>query len=291
VIDLTHPVPTFEPREGKPHEPDLTRPQQKSEPVPAFGRQAVYELIPELETGQGHFYWGRITIDEHYGTHLDAPGHYRNDPETVEMPNPDRRTAAELTTRDLVGPVVFLDISSRVGAELGKNNGRPSPDTDVTDFSNASRNVVTAADVESIADRLSDGTWVVVRSGWSRFFTGPSLDESPYINGWNFPGFSKQACDRLIAIEDEKRTRINGIVMDNLGIDSGESSAGSPRGKNPWHCHVRGLQRGWKFVENATNLDQFARAKAGSCTLVVGVPKHVAGSGGPARVFALCDPE
>ena len=180
---------------------------------------------------------------------------------------------------------------ARVDAELAKNQGNPSPDRAVTDFSNASPNVVTAEDVGSIADQLSNATWIVARSGWSRFFTGPSLDESPYINGWNYPGFSRKACDRLIELEDENGIRINGIVMDNVGIESGESSAGTPPGKNTWHCHVRGLQRGWKFVENATNLEQFAQAKAGSCTLVVGVLKHMAGSGGSARVFALCDPQ
>ena len=73
--------------------------------------------------------------------------------------------------------------------------------------------------------------------------------------------------------------------MDNIGIESGESSSGT----HPWHCHVRGLQRGWKFVENATHLEQLARAQPGSCTLVVGALKHIAGSGGPARVLALCE--
>ena len=287
VIDLTHPIPTFEPKERDGIEPDLNQPLMKSQPVPTFGRQAVFEVLPELETGQGHFYAGRIVLYEHHGTHLDAPGHYRNDPGTVEVPSPDRRTAGELTTGDLVGPVMFFDISSRVRTELAKNSGQPSPDTDVTDFSNASRNVVTRSDVESIAGELSNGAWIVVHSGWSRFFTGASVEESPYINGWNFPGFNKDACNRLIEIEDKRGIRINGIVMDNIGIDSGESSSG----ENPWHCHVRGLQRGWKFVENATNLDQLSQARAGSCTLVVGVLKHVAGSGGAARVFALCEPK
>jgi kynurenine formamidase len=49
------------------------------------------------------------------------------------------------------------------------------------------------------------------------------------------------------------------------------------------------LQRGWIFVENATNLGQLAMAKSGSCMLVVGAPKHVRGTGGPSRVMAICD--
>jgi kynurenine formamidase len=285
VIDLTHAIPTFAPSEQDPRKPDLAKPFGPAEPVPTFGQQAVYEVLPDWDTGQGHFYAGRSLIYDHHGTHLDAPTHYRNDAETLEVKEPDRRGAEALSVEDLVGPIIFLDIGARVRAELGKNQGEPSPDTEVTDFSNDSENVVTPSDVDSLADRLEDRAWIVVHTGWSRFFRGASLEETPYVNGWNYPGFNRKACDRLIEIEDRKGIRINGIAVDNIGIESGESSSGT----HPWHCHVRGLQRGWKFVENATNLDQLARAKTGSCTLVVGAPKHVAGSGGSARVLALCE--
>jgi kynurenine formamidase len=285
VLDLTHPIPTFAPSADDPSKPDPENRLGAAEPVPTFGQQAVYEVLPAWDTGQGHFYAGRMLIYDHHGTHLDAPTHYRNDPETLEVEKPDRRSAAELTADDLVGPVVLLDISARVRSELGKNDGEPSPDPAVTDFSNASPNVVTPSDIDSIAAHLQNRTWIVVHTGWSRFFEGPVLEESRYINGWNYPGLNRQACDRLIEIEEEKSIRINGIAMDNLGIDSGESSSGT----HPWHCHVRGLQRGWKFLENAAGLDQLGQAKAGPCTLVVGVPRHVAGSGGPARALAICD--
>ena len=54
-------------------------------------------------------------------------------------------------------------------------------------------------------------------------------------------------------------------------------------------AHVRGLQRGWKFLENLANTEFLAPAKPGSCTLFVGALKHVGGSGGAARVFAQCE--
>jgi kynurenine formamidase len=84
--------------------------------------------------------------------------------------------------------------------------------------------------------------------------------------------------------------RINGVVMDNIGIDSGQSSRG-PKGDlvtDAWHCHMRGLQRGWKFVENAANLGALAEAGKSSCNLMVGAPKLVAGTGGPSRILAVC---
>jgi kynurenine formamidase len=52
---------------------------------------------------------------------------------------------------------------------------------------------------------------------------------------------------------------------------------------------VRGLQRGWKLLENVADTGMLAQAKSGSCQLVAGVLKHVGGTGGAARVFALCE--
>ena len=94
------------------------------------------------------------------------------------------------------------------------------------DFSEASSNNVTAQDIAAVADKLQNGSWIVVNTGWSRFFSNPDLATSPYINGWNFPGVSLAAIDKLIAIENRKGIRINGIAIDNLGIDSGEGQAG-----------------------------------------------------------------
>jgi kynurenine formamidase len=79
-------------------------------------------------------------------------------------------------------------------------------------------------------------------------------------------------------------------VADNIGIDSGESAKGEDdKWTNSFYAHVRGLQRGWKFVENATNLGQLSLAKPDSCTLIVGAPKHIRGTGGPSRVLAMCE--
>ena len=79
-------------------------------------------------------------------------------------------------------------------------------------------------------------------------------------------------------------------MADNIGIESGESAKGiDDKWTNSWYGHRRGLQRGWKYVENAANLGQLAMAKPGSCTLIVGAPKHVRGTGGPSRVLAICE--
>ncbi len=288
-VDLTHPMPTFEPTGEDITTPDLAKPYGASQPIPTFGVQTVLQ-ITQFPTNQGYFDLGRLVISEHHGTHIDSPGHYVNNPETTEPNMPARKLVNELTAQDLIGRAVVIDISARVQAELDKNGGKPSPDKSVTDFSEGSANVVTADDIGEVADQLDNRVWLVVNLGWSRFYYDADWATTPYFNGWNFPGLSKGAIDKLIEIEGTKEIRINGIMADNIGIDTGEGSKGTDdKWSNSFHSHVVGLQRGWKFVENAANLGELAMAKPGSCTIIVGAPKHIRGTGGPSRVLAMCE--
>ena len=183
---------------------------------------------------------------------------------------------------------MVIDISGRVQAELDKNGGMASADRAVTDFSNGSGNVVGAGDIDAVADRIADGVFLVLNLGWSDFFfQGTDFVNDPTSTAFNHPGMNKEAVDRLIEIMESKGVRIAGIVADNIGIDSGQSAIGDDdKWTNSFHAHIRLLQRGVLFVENATNLGQVAMA--GDCTIVVGAPKHVRGTGGPSRVMAIC---
>ncbi|MGI9303869.1 MAG: cyclase family protein [Gammaproteobacteria bacterium] len=293
VLDLTHPIPTFKPMEGDPMKPDTNQPWGDSVPIPSFAGQAILSFS-DFPTNQGKFEVGRLILGEHHGTHLDSPAHYANNDASMEpggTPPKDRKRTHQLDANDLTGPVVLIDISGRVETELAKNGGKPSPDKGVTDFSESSPNVVTADDIGAVADQLDDGVWLVLNTAWSKFFfQGADFAKDPYINGWNHPGISHGAVDKLIELMDKKNIKVSGIVADNIGVDSGESARGEDdKWTNSWYAHVRLLQRGVKLVENAANLGQLAMAKPGSCTLVVGAPKHVRGAGGPSRVIAMCE--
>lgn len=292
-IDLSHPIPTFEPSSEDPMKPDLSKPYLDSTPIPTFGQQSVLSFA-QFPTSDGYFNLGTIILSEHHGTHLDTPGHYVNNAESLEgenKPADQRKHTHDLNADDLIGHAVFIDISGRVEMELAKNGGVPSPDKSVTDFSNTSPNVVTADDIKAVEKQIKNGVWLVLNTGWSKFyFSGPDFAKDPYINGFNHPGMNKAAVDKLIEIMDRKGVLIGGIIADNIGIDSGDSGAGDDdKWTNSWYAHVRLLQRGVKFVENATNLGQLAMVEnPGKCTIVVGAPKHVGGTGGPSRVLALC---
>jgi kynurenine formamidase len=287
VIDMTYAIPTF--RQGDIAQADLNSPVKNSQTIASFSSQAILIALQNFPTGQGHFLLNRLVLGEHHGTHIDAPVHFVNNPDTVEGASPDKRTTEELTGKELTGPVVLIDISRRVQVELDKNDGKPSPDTKVTNFSDASGNVVTAADIDAVAGRLRNGSWLMIHTGWGQFYwgSGPGL-EGPFFNGFNFPGVAKAAVDRLIEIEDQKGIRISGIGIDQSLVDTG-ANADAPTFKNGFPMHVRGLPRGWILLENVANSGMLAQAKPGSCQLVVGALKHVGGSGGAARVFALCE--
>lgn len=288
--DFTHQIPTFKPLDGDVTKADLSRGYKDSEPVASFGFQTVRKMKDPFKVEEGFFQWAWFTFDEHYTTHLDSTDHFLNGDTSL---NAEKRSVEEYTLEDIVGPIVYIDISARVETELEKNEGEPSPDTSVTDFGDANGVSVTPADLEKVADRIADRVWIVVHSGWDKMFVGKPPDDPfmhPYINGMNYPGFGKAAVEKLIAIEEEKGVRINGIVMDNLSVDSGESGRGST-GKNPfgdgWYAHRLGLARGWKLLENAAGLGQLA-GERGDCTLIAGAIRLTGASGAPARVIAAC---
>lgn len=295
-LDLTHPIPTFKPVAGNPTKTDYNAPWRDSRPHITWYEQAIL-TISHFSTSTANYPSGKLIIDEHYGTHLDANNHTINVEETLVeggIPNDKRRDMSELGTDDLIGPIVLIDIGPRVRAELEKNGGRPSPDVSVTDFSDKSPNVVTADDISSIADQLVDRAWIVVNMDWARFFFDDdiSFQTSPYLNDYNHPGFSRAAVDRLAEIIDERDLKLGGIAIDNITVDAGEGARSKWRGGNypPWHSHTVLMQRNVLFVENLSNVQELAETmnSGAACTLVIGALKHVRGTGGPARVLAMC---
>ena len=287
VFDLSHKLTTFEPSPStaanERFAADLTKPIEASQPVPAFSDQMVLIRDPDMATGDEVFKLNATILPENLGTSIDAGAHFVANRSSVS--SPDQRELADLTVDDLTGPVVVIDISERVASELRKNGGVPGP-VGVTDFGIASGNVVTAADIDAVADQLQDRSFVIVHTGWSEFYwsSGPGL-EGPYVNGFNYPGFSREAIARLIEIERSRSVRINGIGADNLTVDAGESTGAPEFGPDSFPAHVCGLERGWKLLENLANT---AELGTGQCNLFVGAMNHTGGVAGWARIFASC---
>ena len=188
---------------------------QRSSLVSGFRRSANSR---PFKTQKSFFQWAFFHFDEHYTTHLDSTDHYLNNDVSA---NSDKRSLEEYTLRDIIGPVVYIDISARVTKELAKNDGKPSPNPGVTNFGEATGATVLASDIEQVADKIVDPAWIVVYSGWDKNYgvIRPRIRSCIHINGLNYPGFGKAAVKKLIEIENRKGIRINGIAMDNLSID------------------------------------------------------------------------
>ncbi len=295
-IDLTQPIPTFEPSAEDATKPDLSKPVGGSKPVAGFYHQAVLYPTDIWRTNEGHFESAAILIQEHNGTSFNSPNHYVNNGRSREpgaIPEKKRKSSDELTIAQLTGKIVLVDVSHRVRSELSRNGGNPSPDTSVTDFSDSSRATVRASDITAVADKIEDGVWIVANLGWSHLYGrgGKDWDAPGYVNGLNHPGFTREAIDKLIEIMDAKGVKISGIAADSLSTDSGQGMKGTDgKWSNAWPAHVRLYQRDILIVENLTNLYALAAAvRRSECTLIVGALKHIGGTGGPARVIAACE--
>ncbi|QTH24784.1 MULTISPECIES: cyclase family protein [Sphingomonadaceae] len=299
--DLSHTVPLFAPLNGDSTTSDINTPINESKPVAASGtKMGVRDKKPDIPMENGVIGWGYIHLDEHYSTHIDSTDHHRTTNKALmTVKNPDERSVDEFSVEELVGPIVYIDISKRVNTELAKNGGIPSPDVKITNFDDDSGNNVSARDIDAVKDQITDGAFIVLNVAWERFYAWPPRSsnnwEHPYNNSLNYPGLTSDAVDRLVEIEQEKGIKIGGFVANNVGVESGQSLRGDKVDRANiktegfgMYLHAVGSPRGWKIVENAANLDPLAAHEPGECFLIIGALKLVGASGSPARLIAMC---
>ncbi len=196
-----------------------------------------------LKTFDGDgFYSQEWTFGEHSGTHVDAPGHF------VE----GRRLVDELKPRELVVPLVVIDITDRAATD---------PDTEVTP-----RDI---RRFERRHGRVPRGALVAMRSGWAAKLGSPEFTGRDASGTFHFPGFGLEAAELLID------RRAGAIGVDTLSLDPGPSKT--------FAVHSTWLGTDRYGVEGLANL---GRVPASGAVATVGVIPWQSGSGGPARVLA-----
>jgi kynurenine formamidase len=192
---------------------DLTHTLSPSFPTP-WKDPLVLEQISKL----GKEKWNilRWHLNEHIGTHLDAPLHCT-----------DLNSADQIPIENLVGPLVIVNIRSKASA---------SPDSQVT--------LDDLAKWEIEHGPIPDGAVVAMFSGWdahvnnSRKFLG--LDEK---GEYHLPGFHLEAVQFL-----HERRKVKGIATDTLNLDAAAAV------DFPVHHYWLG-QNKWG-LENLANLGQ-----------------------------------
>jgi kynurenine formamidase len=218
IVDLTH---TF--REDFPLYPGS----------PTGSRETARTIAADGFYGQVWRFW------EHTGTHMDVPAHFVA----------GGRSSEDFTARELIRPIVVVDISERAARE-------PATEVTVDDLRRHERR----------HGRIPKRSIVAMDSGWAARIA----DTAAYVNDKQFPGFAGEATQWLL----DKR-RIAGIGVDTLSLDNGPSSS--------FASHLAVLRAGRVGIENLANLDRLPRRGA---TVVMGLIPWKEGSGGPARVLA-----
>lgn len=192
---------------------DLTHVLTPDFPVFAGDDPMEMEQITSIEDDGYLKYW--LSLDEHTGTHIDAPAHFI----------PDGVTAENIDPSFFFAPLCVIDISERAASD---------PDTEVTDGD--------IAEWEAIHGTIPDRAFVAMYSGWEARLSDPASYVNVDSSGvQHYPGWSGQA----VAFLTGERTVV-GIGVDTLSLDPGPSTS--------FLAHVNALQAGLYGIENLANL-------------------------------------
>ncbi|HEX2457803.1 MAG TPA: cyclase family protein [Vicinamibacterales bacterium] len=193
VLDLGHPILATDP---------------SWDGAPAYQRSVVASMEKDGYAA------GKITIEEHFGTHLDAPAHFAPGGWTVDRIPADR----------LYRTGVRIDVSKAAAA---------NPDYRVT--------VADLQAFEKASGRIPEGSVVFIATGWDRFWP----DRARYMNEQNgvkhFPGLSAEATAFLA-----RDRRVAGIGIDTPSIDYGPSEK--------FEAHHISMPLNVYHIENAAHL-------------------------------------
>ncbi len=204
-----------------------------------------------------------LILDEHTGTHFDAPSHFIPKPETgLPYASAIGNTTGEyVNIGQLMGVTAVIDVTELNG--IGKNGESPYIDAQH----------ILAWEEENGA--IQPDSIVLFYSGWDKYYVageeGNKYAYNPIVKkegpGWPAPNVA--AVELLIE---------RGVKC--VGTDG--ASMGSVQDGLP--VHVTGLSKGLLYVEALTNLDKL-NVKG---DYFIFLPLKVAGSsGGPGRAIAF----
>ena len=159
---------------------------------------------------------GAFRVPEHFGTHVDSPGHFIKGRETIDL----------IEVKRFIAPAVVIDIRPRV-----KQN--PDYQLSVADIKDWER-----------GGAIPAGAAVLLLTGWDAKYN----DAEKYRNAdsagvMHFPGYSAQAIEYLA-----KSRKVVGLGIDTLSIDYGPSK--------DFAGHKLSHESGLYHIENMAGLDR-----------------------------------
>ena len=206
-----------------------------------------WKLVQHGITPGGYFYSSAdYAANEHGGTHLDAPVHFREDGLSVDR----------IPVTKLMGPLVVVDVSAACAH---------NPDY-----------LVSASDFiawEKQHGRIPEGAIVLIRTGWGKYWPDKKrylgTDKPGDVAGLHFPGIARDAAEFLA------QRKVNGDGIDTASIDYGQSK--------DFIAHRILAAAGIYNLENVANVQ---RLPAKGATLIALPMKTRGGTGAPVRIVA-----
>lgn len=209
------------------------------------------ETVSRYDGNGPAWYWNNISMNEHTGTHFDAPAHWITG---RDIPN---GTVDMVAPADFIHPAVVIDISSEAA--------------DDADF------ILTRGFLEDWEQQngpIPPRHWILLRTDWSK-----RVGTLSYLNlkddGAHSPGPDAGAMRFLVHDRD-----CVGLGVETVGTDAGQASNFDE--PLPAHSILHG--NGRFGLQCLTNIDQLPATGA----VIVAMPLKIkGGSGSPLRVMAL----
>ena len=180
-----------------------------------FGEQQFFD--EDVFTYAEHaFNLKMIRVNEHTGTHIDAPLHFTDGGTSID----------EVPVETLVCPLAIVDIREKADAD---------PDAQVT-----------PDDLTAWIDThgpIPPGACVAQNAGWQPRLGTPTFRNADDAGVMHFPGFHVEAVQMLL-----EEAEVAGVGVDTLSIDYGPSG--------DFITHYTWLPANRWAVENMANLDQ-----------------------------------
>ena len=154
-----------------------------------FGEQGFFKE-QKFNYAEHKFNLFELKVNEHTGTHLDAPLHFSENGQSV----------AEIPVENLVVPLCVVDIREKAVANADAQ--------------------VTPDDIKAWVSKngpIPDRACVAMNSGWDKFANSDKFRNVGSDEKMHFPGFHVEAAQMLM------ETNAVGLATDSLSLDYGQS--------------------------------------------------------------------
>jgi kynurenine formamidase len=189
---------------------------------PTYFGEPGFQMESKFNFAEHYFNLNLLSINEHTGTHVDAPLHF----------SADGKSVAEIPVENLIAPLCVIDIATRAADDA---NAQVTPD-DIKTWMAANGDIPANA-------------CVAMYSGWAANVTSDKFRNADAAGAQHYPGFHVEAANMLI-----EETGATSIAVDTLSLDHGMSA--------DFATHYAWLPTGRFGIENLANLDKVPAAGA-----------------------------